>query len=205
MIAVIDYGMGNLRSVSKALELVGGQVIVTSEPADIVGADAVVLPGVGAFGHAMDNLLKRNLVAPITESIASGTPFLGICLGLQLLFDESEEDAGVKGLGIIPGSVRRFNTTLKVPHMGWNELSLKKEVPVLKNTPDGSFMYFVHSYYVDPKDTNVVAATTCYDREFVSAIATDNVFATQFHPEKSAEKGLAILKEFCELVGPASQ
>lgn len=205
MIAVIDYGMGNLRSVSKALELVGGQVIVTSEPADIVGADAVVLPGVGAFGHAMDNLLQRDLVAPITESIASGTPFLGICLGLQLLFDESEEDAGVKGLGIIPGSVRRFNTTLKVPHMGWNELSLKKEVPVLKNTPDGSFMYFVHSYYVDPKDTNVVAATTCYDREFVSAIATDNVFATQFHPEKSAEKGLAILKEFCELVGPASQ
>ncbi len=205
MIAVIDYGMGNLRSVSKALELVGGQVIVTSNPDEIVGADAVVLPGVGAFGHAMDNLLQRDLVAPITESIASGTPFLGICLGLQLLFDESEEDAGVKGLGIIPGSVRRFNTTLKVPHMGWNELSLKKEVPVLKNTPDGSFMYFVHSYYVDPKDTNVVAATTCYDREFVSAIATDNVFATQFHPEKSAEKGLAILKEFCELVGPASQ
>lgn len=204
MIAVIDYGMGNLRSVSKAIELVGGQVIVTSEPADVVGADAVVLPGVGAFGHAMDNLAERNLVTPVKQCVASGTPFLGICLGLQLLFDESEEDVGVKGLGIIPGSVRRFRTTLKVPHMGWNELSIKKEVPVLKNTPDGSFMYFVHSYYVDPEDTNVVATTTCYDQEFVSAIATDNIFATQFHPEKSAEKGLAILKEFCELVGPAS-
>lgn len=208
MIVVVDYGMGNLRSVQKAFEAVGADASVTSDPADILSARSVVLPGVGAFKDCMNNLDRLNLIEPIRKSIQSGKPFLGICLGLQLLFSQSEEFGFVPGLNILPGKVVRFShdmmepdgtSRLKVPHMGWNQVKIEKKAPLFDSIEKDSYFYFVHSYYVVPEDSSVVATSTRYGLDFVSAIQRDNLFALQFHPEKSQRRGLALLKEFSQL------
>ncbi|NPA24284.1 MAG: imidazole glycerol phosphate synthase subunit HisH [Deltaproteobacteria bacterium] len=209
MIAIVDYGMGNLRSVQKAVEKVGFEARITRSPAAIADAGAVILPGVGAFKDCMDNLEQFSLIDPVLRAIHSGKPFLGICLGLQLLFTESLEFGRHPGLGVVEGVVRPFSTTLpdpdrpggylKIPHMGWNAIRKTKETPALDPVKDGDYFYFVHSYYVDPVADEVVAAVSDYGGEFVAAVAFDNVLATQFHPEKSQRQGLAILKSFAEL------
>jgi len=197
-IAIIDYGMGNLRSVQKGLERVGAAAEVTRDAARIEAAAGVVLPGVGAFGACMDNLRAYGLVEPVRRVISRGTPFLGICLGMQLLFEESEEFGPVRGLGIFPGRVVRFadRPGLQVPHMGWNQIRKRQDLPHLRGIADGTFVYFVHSYYVVPADPSLAATSTEYGIEFTSAIARDNVFATQYHPEKSQAVGLKILENF---------
>jgi len=206
MIAVVDYGMGNLRSVVKGLEKVGVMAEVTSDPAAVAAADAVVLPGVGAFGMAMDHLRQARLDTAITDAIAAGKPFLGICLGLQLLFSESEEFGPVPGLGVFPGRVVRFFPDgapegVKIPHMGWNSLEMQVPTPVLAEIPTGTYVYFVHSYYVAPEDPSITATSTEYGGfRFTSSVAKDNVFACQFHPEKSGTLGLRMLKNFGEMV-----
>ncbi len=201
-IAIVDYGMGNLRSVQKGLERVGFAAEVTRDAQRIDAAAGVVLPGVGAFGACMDNLRRYGLVDTVRAVVARGTPFLGICLGMQLLFEESEEFGPVPGLGIFPGRVVRFTDTpsLKVPHMGWNTIRKCQDVPHLRGVDEGAFVYFVHSYYVVPADASVVATSTEYGIEFASAIARDNVFATQYHPEKSQAVGLKILQNFGRIV-----
>jgi len=200
MIAIIDYGMGNLRSVQKAVEKVGGKTLITEEPADLAGADKIVLPGVGAIQPAMAKLAQLRFIPEIKAAIRAKKPFLGICLGLQLLFDTSREGGNLKGLGIIRGSVERFGNDQKVPHMGWNQLKIKnKSSALFKNIDEGANVYFCHSYFVKPFESSIVAATTVYGAEFVSAIAKDNVYGVQFHPEKSQSVGLAILKNFVEL------
>jgi len=200
MIAIIDYGMGNLRSVQKAVEHVGAAGIVTADPREVERAEKVIFPGVGAFGDAMAELEKRRLTAPILESIKSGKPFLGICLGLQLLFESSQENPGVRGLGILSGTVEKFAGDFKIPHMGWNRIGIKNRAcPILQDTADGTYLYFVHSYYVVPRDQAIAACTTGYGTDFVSMVWKDNIYATQFHPEKSQENGLKILKAFCNL------
>jgi len=198
MIAIIDYGMGNLRSVSKAFEAVGQQAVVTRDLAEIQNASHVVLPGVGAFGDCMANLEQLNLVESIRSTIQSGKPFLGICLGLQLLFTESEEFGLHKGLDIIAGRVKKFDLdpSLKVPHMGWNQISMQKTCPIFDGIADGSNWYFVHSYFVDPTDHTIAATMTTYGIPFVSSIWKDNVVACQFHPEKSQASGLRLIKNF---------
>jgi imidazole glycerol-phosphate synthase subunit HisH len=204
-IAVIDYEMGNLRSVQKALERVGATAVVTRDPDVIMGAAAAVLPGVGAFGTCMDNLRRHGLIEPVKIFVASGRPFLGICLGMQLLFEESEEFGPVPGLGILPGKVVRFapdpEGKRKVPQMGWNGLAIEKRAPHLAGLKDGAQVYFVHSYYPVPADPEVVATTTDYGGSFASAVWQDNVFACQFHPEKSQAVGLRILANFAALAG----
>jgi glutamine amidotransferase len=201
-IAIIDYGMGNLRSVQKGLERVGYAAEVTRDPARIEAAAGVVLPGVGAFGACMDNLRAYGLIDMVRRVITRGTPFLGICLGMQLLFDESEEFGRVPGLGIFPGRVVRFPDMpgLKVPHMGWNQIRKQGAPPHLRGIDNGAFVYFVHSYYVVPADPGLTATTTEYGIEFASAIARDNVFAAQYHPEKSQTVGLKILENFGAIV-----
>ena len=209
MIAIIDYGMGNLRSVQKGFEKVGHKAIVTSDPATIKDASHVVLPGVGAFPDCMRNLDEKGLLDIVPKVINSGRPFLGICLGLQLLFTESEEFGIHKGLDIIKGRVVKFDFSaqsleashLKVPHMGWNTVAVKRRPPAMEGIDEGAYFYFVHSYYVVPEDEKVVATTTAYGVEFASSIWKDNLFATQFHPEKSQEKGLRILKNFGDIKG----
>ena len=198
MIAIIDYGMGNLRSVSKAFEAVGHQAVVTRDARVIGNASHVVLPGVGAFGDCMANIEQYGLVEPIRASIQSGKPFLGICLGLQLLFSESEEFGPHKGLDIIPGKVRRFaaGSQLKVPHIGWNQVSFQRACPLFEGIADGAEWYFVHSYFVDPGDRHVAATTTTYGIPFVSSVWKDNIVACQFHPEKSQAVGLRLIKNF---------
>ncbi len=232
MIAIIDYGMGNLRSVQKGFERSfqmetehfgmvqrllhqgvywvkeifgydGHKAVITRDKKVIANADKIVLPGVGAFPDCMKNLDDLSLIDPIIKGIRSGKPFLGICLGMQLLFTESEEFGTHKGLDIIKGKVIKFpeglssnGTRLKIPHMGWNEIRMKKKTPVLDGIPEGSYLYFVHSYYVVPEDKEVIATTTDYGVEFVSSIWKDNIFACQFHPEKSQQAGLKILKNF---------
>ncbi|HYB99685.1 MAG TPA: imidazole glycerol phosphate synthase subunit HisH [Candidatus Limnocylindrales bacterium] len=203
MIAVVDYGVGNLRSVSKALEHVGGEVVVTSDPSIIDSAGGVVLPGVGAFAHCMNNLAAAGLEGCVRSAAASGRPFLGVCVGMQILFEESDEFGRVAGLGILPGRVRRFepdDRDLKVPHMGWNELVVRQRAPHLQGLPEGTRVYFVHSYYVETPDPSIVATTTPYGIDFVSSAWRDNIFATQFHPEKSQAAGLKILENFARLV-----
>jgi glutamine amidotransferase len=203
VIAVVDYGVGNLRSVAKALERVGACVDVTSEAARVRAADAVVLPGVGAFGRCMENLREAGLEDAVREAAASERPFLGICVGMQILFDESEEFGPVAGLGILPGRVRRFapgSAELKVPHMGWNRLDVRRRAPHLEGVEDGDFVYFVHSYYVEC-DASLTATATDYAGDFTSSVWRDNVFAVQFHPEKSQEVGLRLLANFARLVG----
>lgn len=201
MIAIIDYGMGNLRSVQAGLEYVGQKPFITDDPKKIVEAPAVVLPGVGAFGDAIERLEKTGLGDAFREAVDSGKPCLGICLGLQLLFSESEEGGLYRGLDIIPGEVVRFSNQLKVPHMGWNQINIKKpDITIFQGILDGSYMYFVHSYYVQPEDESVIAATTDYGVDFTSMIARDNLFATQFHPEKSQKIGLQMLSNFCRFI-----
>lgn len=201
-IAIVDYGMGNLRSVQKGLERVGFAAEVTRDRDRIGAAAGVVLPGVGAFGACMENLRTYQLVDTVQHVIARGTPFLGICLGMQLLFEESEEFGCVQGLGILPGRVVRFADApdLKVPHIGWNQIRKRQNAPHLRGIEEGAFVYFVHSYYVVPGDASLVATTTEYGVEFASAIARDNVFATQYHPEKSQAVGLKILENFGRVV-----
>ncbi|MBL7686288.1 MAG: imidazole glycerol phosphate synthase subunit HisH [Deltaproteobacteria bacterium] len=209
VISIIDYGMGNLRSVHKAFEHLGVKAEVTRDPKKILNAQKIVLPGVGAFRDCMKNLQELDLIDPILKSIQSGKPFFGICLGMQLLLTESEEFGKHEGLNIIPGKVVRFseksekkkseNEKLKIPQIGWNQIQKKKETPLLKEIPDQSYFYFVHSYYVVPKDSKVVATTTDYGIEFASSLQKDNIFATQFHPEKSQELGLNLLKAFAKL------
>jgi glutamine amidotransferase len=200
MIAVMDYGMGNLRSVQKAFESMGHRAVVTRDSHTIADASHLVLPGVGAFPDCMRNLQEFDLVGPLLEGINRGRPFLGICLGMQLLFTESEEFGPHKGLDLIKGRVVRFPTTeLKVPHMGWNRLNPQRSHPLLKGLPQESYVYFVHSYYVVPDDPGVIATRTDYGVEFASSIARDNIFACQFHPEKSQTVGLKILDNFAKL------
>ncbi|HUK55454.1 MAG TPA: imidazole glycerol phosphate synthase subunit HisH [Nitrospiria bacterium] len=197
MIAIIDYGMGNLRSVSKAFERLGFAADVTRDPRRIADASHVVLPGVGAFPDCMRNLEEMRLIDPIHRALSSGKPFLGICLGLQLLFTESEEFGLHKGLGWIRGRVVRFpHDALKVPHMGWNTLSIQKPAPVIEDLPTDAMVYFVHSYYVEPEDQDTIATLTEYGQPFASSIAVENVFACQFHPEKSQAVGLRLLRNF---------
>ena len=206
MIAIIDYGMGNLRSVQKGFEKAGFDAVVTADPKVVLDAEKVVLPGVGAFPDCMRNLEQGGFVEPLLKVIREGRPFLGICLGLQLLFTESEEFGIHRGLDVIPGRVVRFpeglregGEALKVPHMGWNQLAIRRRPPVFAGIEDGTNVYFVHSFYVKPDDESVIAATTGYGIEFCAAVWKDNVVATQFHPEKSQEAGLKILKNFGEL------
>ncbi|MDF0667479.1 MAG: imidazole glycerol phosphate synthase subunit HisH [Nitrospira sp.] len=198
MIAIIDYGMGNLRSVSKAFEVMGHQAIVTRDAASLQNASHVVLPGVGAFGDCMSNLRQYGLIEPIRTAIQSGKPFLGICLGFQLLFTESEEFGRHQGLDIFPGKVRAFSKDqpLKVPHMGWNQVHIQRPCPLFDGIADGAHWYFVHSFFVDPGDKQVTATTTTYGIPFASSIWKDNVVACQFHPEKSQRSGLRLMKNF---------
>jgi glutamine amidotransferase len=202
VIAIVDYGMGNLRSVQKGLEHVGFNAVVTRNISEIQDARGVVLPGVGAFSACMENLRKFGLIEPIREVVRRQKPFLGICLGLQLLFSESEEFGTQKGLDLFTGKVVGFHAeeNLKVPHMGWNRIEKQKESPFLEGISSGDFVYFVHSFYVVPDDSSIVATTTDYGSSFVSSIATDRLFACQFHPEKSQELGLRILANFGRFV-----
>jgi imidazole glycerol-phosphate synthase subunit HisH len=208
MIAIIDYGMGNLRSVQKGFERVGCEAVVTADPKLVLEADRIVLPGVGAFPDCMRNLEEGGFIEPLLRVIRDGRPFLGICLGLQLLFTESDEFGTHRGLDIIPGRVVRFpermeegGEALKVPHMGWNQLAIERRPPAFAGIEEGANFYFVHSFYVVPDDAGLVAATTSYGIDFCSAIWKDNIVATQFHPEKSQEKGLQILKNFGAMKG----
>jgi glutamine amidotransferase len=204
VITIIDYGMGNLRSVQKAFEKFCSNVVVSSSAKDILKADKIVLPGVGAFKTAMDELKKRGLIQPIKASIKEGKPFLGICLGLQLLFSESEEGKKIKGLDIIEGKVKRFKEKdgLKIPHMGWNIVKSKvksQKSKILNGIEKNSYMYFVHSYYVAPKDKSVILCETDYGGNFASGVHKDNIWGLQFHPEKSQSIGLKIVENFVNL------
>ncbi|MEN8263332.1 MAG: imidazole glycerol phosphate synthase subunit HisH [Nitrospirota bacterium] len=201
MIAIIDYGMGNLRSVEKGFQKVGVDVTVTNRPEVVEKADGVVLPGVGAFRDCMQELTNLKLIDAVVDAINKGKPYLGICLGLQILFSESEEFGTCKGLGILKGKVVRFkNGDLKIPQMGWNELNIKQKSPLLLDIPDKSYFYFVHSYYVAPVDDSITLTSTDYGVEFVSSVCRDNIFAVQFHPEKSQALGLKMLENFGKIV-----
>ena len=200
MLAIIDYGMGNLRSVEKGFLKVGVDAKVVTDPRSVNDAEAVVLPGVGAFRDCMKNLDQMKLIEPILKSIRNGKPYLGICLGLQMLFTESEEFGVYKGLDVLKGKVVRFQVDLKVPHMGWNTVRLLKKPPIFDGIKDESYFYFVHSYYVAPDDEGIIAGTTDYGMTFTSMVWKDNIIATQFHPEKSQETGLKILKNFGDFV-----
>lgn len=199
MIAIVDYGMGNLKSVAKAFKKVGVDTLVTSSAQEVDRCRAVVLPGVGAFRDCMNNLSALDLLDSIVRAIEKGKAFLGICLGLQILFSESTEFGSCKGLGIFRGRVVRFKVDgLKIPHMGWNTVRLRATPPIFRGIRDNSYFYFVHSYYVVPEDRSIIAGTTDYGEEFTSMIWKDNVMATQFHPEKSQQFGLEIFKNFGE-------
>ena len=198
MIAIIDYGAGNLHSVKNALDFLGADNIVTGNKKEILSADKVILPGVGAFGDAMKCLEESGLTKTVKAVAESGKPFLGICLGLHLLFEESEESPNVKGLGIFKGKIVKIpdNGSLKIPHMGWNNIHITKDSKILKNIGSEPYVYFVHSYYVEAEDSSVVSAYTEYGQRLDIAVERDNVFATQFHPEKSGDTGMEILKNF---------
>ena len=200
MIAVVDYGMGNLRSVQKAFEHVGAGAVIVDRPEDIDAAERVVLPGVGAFGDAMSNLKTAGLIAPIVRAISEGRPFLGICLGLQLMFAESEEMGQHRGLGILPGKVKRFPEGQRVPQIGWNEVRIQRETALLYGVPDRSYFYFVHSFFVASKRDEDVVGVTDYGIDYASIAGNGRAFGVQFHPEKSQDAGLKILKNFAEKV-----
>ena len=203
MIAIIDYGAGNIQSVYKALKFIGADCKVTSDKDEILNADGAILPGVGSFGDAMDTMTKRGIKDTIIEYTKSGKPFLGICLGLQLLFPESEETPGVKCLDIFKGTITKIpnqNRTLKIPHMGWNNISIKQKNGIFKDIEGEPYVYFVHSFYLKAQDKDIVAATTQYGIEIDAAVQKGNIIATQFHPEKSGEVGLKMLKNFVEMV-----
>ncbi len=201
MIAIIDYDAGNVKSVEKALQFLGEEAVLTRDKELLLSADKVILPGVGAFGNAMDKLRQYGLVDVIHQIVAKGTPFLGICLGLQLMFESSEETPGVEGLGLLKGKIVRIpeESGLKVPHIGWNDLQFPKESRLFKDFNGGEYVYFVHSYYLQAEDEKDVAATTEYGVHIHAAVERDNIFACQFHPEKSADVGLKILRNFVAL------
>lgn len=199
-IVIVDAGIGNLRSVQKGFEHIGAKPLITQDPAIVVGAEAVVLPGVGAFGDGMDGLRSRGLDVALLDVVERGIPFLGICVGLQLLFEESEEMGTHRGLGVLPGRVVRFPSDLTVPHMGWNQIEQKRPHPLLDGVPDCAFAYFAHSYHAITHDESIVVATTDYGSPFPSVVARDKVWAIQFHPEKSQQVGLRILQNFVERV-----
>jgi glutamine amidotransferase len=204
VIAIVDYGMGNLRSVEKGFLKVGADAMIVSDPKAVDKAHAVVLPGVGAFRDCMRNLKEMSLIGPIKKAIQKGKPYLGICLGLQVLFTESEEFGRFEGLNILSGRVIKFpENSLKVPHMGWNTIKILRRPPILKAIKGEEFFYFVHSYYVVPDDRDLVATTTDYGVTFTSMVWKENIFATQFHPEKSQEIGLKILKGFKDFIKKA--
>ena len=202
MVTIIDYDAGNIKSVEKALKLLGQDVVVTRDAETILNADRVILPGVGAFGDAMGKLHDYGLVDVIHKVVEKKIPFLGICLGLQLMFESSEETPGVEGLGLLKGKVVKIpdNGELKIPHMGWNSLHFQNEGRLFANLPQDSYVYFVHSYYLQAEDESIVKATTDYSTCIHASVESGNVFACQFHPEKSSDVGLTILKNFCELV-----
>lgn len=201
MIAIIDYDAGNIKSVEKALQKLGQEVIITRDAEEILSADKVILPGVGAFGDAMNNLRKYGLDQVIYQVVENETPFLGICLGLQLLFEKSDESVGAKGLGILQGEICRIpdKEGLKIPHMGWNSLHLQHDGRLFAGLPEDSYVYFVHSYYLKAEDESIVKATTEYSTHIHASVEQGNVFACQFHPEKSSDVGLQILRNFVEL------
>ncbi len=201
MIAIIDYDAGNIKSVEKALQKLGQEVVITRNAETILNADKVILPGVGAFGDAMENLRKYNLDQVIYQVVEQGIPFLGICLGLQLLFDKSDETRGVAGLGILKGEICRIpdGENLKIPHMGWNSLHLQNDGRLFRGIKEDAYVYFVHSYYLKAEDEEIVKATTEYGTHIHASVEQGNVFACQFHPEKSSDVGLQILKNFVEL------
>jgi glutamine amidotransferase len=203
MIAIVDYGMGNLRSVEKGFLKVGVNARVVSDPGAVDNAQGVVLPGVGAFRDCMKNLKGMSLIESVVRSIRKGKPYLGICLGLQVLFTESEEFGINKGFDILKGKVVRFQINLKVPHMGWNNVKIQRRPPIFDGIQDEAFFYFVHSFYVVPDDNDVIATTTDYGITFTSMVWKENIFATQFHPEKSQETGLRMLKNFGDFVRKA--
>ena len=200
MIAIIDYGRGNLRSVQKGMERFGHTVQVTSDPEEIAGAKGIILPGVGAFADAMQQLRERGLVEPLLSSIEAGKPFLGICLGMQVLFEQGEEHGVHSGLGVLAGRVVKLPPGLKVPHMGWNQLSIKQESALLRGIPQNAECYFVHSYYVEAVEPEIILASCDYGLEFPAVVGRKNVFGAQFHPEKSSELGLKILDNFGGMV-----
>ena len=201
MIAIIDYDAGNLKRVEKALQHLGRDCKITRNAKEILEADKVILPGVGAFADAMEKLQKYDLIDVIHQVVDKKTPFLGICLGLQLMFESSEEGPGVKGLGLLPGKIVRFpeKEGYKIPHMGWNSIEIKKGAKILQGIGTNPYVYFVHSYYLQAADLDDVAATTEYITQVHASVEHDNIFACQFHPEKSGDVGLQILKNFCEL------
>jgi len=201
MIAVVDYGVGNIRSVLFALRRLNADAKLTGEPGEIAAASGVVLPGVGAFAPAMDSLRASGLAEPVRAAASAGTPLLGICLGHQLLFSKSEEHGVHAGLHLLEGSVRRFPPGPKVPHMGWNEVRQVRESPLFDGIADGAFFYFAHSYFTEPADAAVTIGVTDYGGDFACAVGRDNVFGTQFHPEKSGPVGLRMLANFCRLCG----
>ena len=196
MITIIDYGMGNLRSVQKAFERGGHPATITNRAGDVEQATRLVLPGVGAFGEAMENLRKGGLIAPLMSAVARGAPLLGICLGQQLLFSRSEEMGDHEGLGLLPGRVRRFPPSLRVPHIGWNQAHIQRPSSLLEGIPDKAFFYFVHSYYVEPADSTDTLTITDYGIDYASIVGRGHLFGVQFHPEKSQDLGLRILKNF---------
>jgi len=199
MICIIDYRMGNLRSVQKGFEKVGNSAFITNKSREITKAKKLVLPGVGAFGKAIDSIHELRLRNTILKMVSDGIPLLGICLGMQLLLEKSEESNRAQGLKLIPGVVKRFQSGKKIPHIGWNQINIKKSIPLLNNIPDGSYFYFVHSYFSHPADNEHIYANTDYEEEFPSIIGRDNIYGIQFHPEKSQDLGLQILKNFAEL------
>ena len=201
MIAIIDYDAGNIKSVEKALQYLGEETIVTRDPDTLRSAEKVILPGVGNFGDCMENLHRFELIPVIKEIVGRGTPFLGICVGLQLLFESSEESPGVAGLGILKGKILRIppSKDLKIPHMGWNSLHLQKDGRLFRGIPEESYVYFVHSYYLHAEDESIVTATTQYSTCIHASVEKENVFACQFHPEKSGSLGLGILRNFAEI------
>ena len=198
MIAVIDYGMGNLRSVEKAFQFLGFHAVITDRPEQAEGATHLVLPGDAAFGDAMRNLVEQGWDDLILKGVEQGKPFLGICMGLQLMFDESEEGGKHRGLGMLPGRIVKFPATERVPQIGWNQIAIDRSVEILDGVPEGSYFYFVHSYYVDAADADRVA-TTEYGQEYTSIAARDNALGVQFHPEKSQQIGLRLLRNFARL------
>lgn len=201
MIAIIDYGAGNLQSVKKALDFIGAENVITDSPETIGACDKTLLPGVGSFGDAMNSMRAKNLVETVKQNALSGKPFLGICLGLQLLFEKSEESPNAEGLGILKGKIRKFPSDmgLKIPHIGWNSIEVKQKDTLFKGISDNSYVYFVHSYYLEAENPNDIATVTNYGIDFHSAVGKGNIFATQFHPEKSGDVGLQILRNFASM------
>lgn len=201
MIGIIDYDAGNMKSVEKALQFLGEETVVTRDRQKLLAADHVILPGVGSFGDAMERLSEYGLIPVIHEIVDAGTPFLGICLGLQLLFESSEESPGVRGLGLLPGKILRIPPAegLKIPHMGWNSLHFPRKGRLFKGLPEETYAYFVHSYYLKAEDPEIVAAETTYGVTIHASVEKDNLFACQFHPEKSSTAGLSMLKNFASI------